>query len=310
MQKLLASSFTVSAGGLRYRIVSDELPMLHEVSSSYGQFTSSGATPVMEEDVRVLVSVATLRACTGKPILDADSWRIFERDGDRVLQFQTRLMTEPLYEASFRPGLREVRLACAPSLIQELDGRACVESQFCYPLDQVLTMYALADDGLIVHAAGLERGGQALALPGVSGAGKSTIVRLTAGRGGLAALSDDRVILRVRGPVVELHGTPWPGEAGVAENRWAQARGILFLEHGERNAVRPIEVRETLARLLPTASLPWFDHEQIDASLRACDRIVRMLPAGVLTFTPDTAVAELLESCLDVRAGSEWPGTV
>lgn len=300
MEKLLASSIHVLVGGVCFDLHCDELPILHEVHEAYRQFTGTGECPrAGSERVDVEVTVAPLSEPDGEVLLDCGSWRVVARGGERSLVFWPRSHPEPMYEARFRPGSRHVSLVCAPRLVESEDGVPCVRSHFRYPLDQVLMMYQLGQEGLILHAAGLVCGESGLACAGVSGAGKSTLVRLAAGRRDLLAVSDDRVILRVRGTGVELHGTPWPGEAGVAEARCVQARAVLFLEQGERNEVRPSGARETLARLLPAVSLPCFDALPAELALRACDAVVGTLRAGVLTFRPEPGALAALEPWLD-----------
>lgn len=291
----------VSLGGLCFVLHTDGPPLLPETDESYRQFILDPAAADAGETIDVRVSVAEVRPRGGTLLFDSGSWGVHALGDERSVVFRPPALPAPLCEARFRPGSREVELVCAPSHLESSAGVAGIRSPFRYPLDQVLTMYFLGGTGLILHAAGIVQRGSAVVLPGVSGAGKSTITRLAAAWNGARPLSDDRVILRVRDGEVTAHGTPWPGEAGVAERLDAPARWLLFLEKGERNAVRTITPREALARLLPAMSLPWFDAERLEGGLGACDAIIRALPAGVFTFREEAQAVESLAAFLTVH---------
>lgn len=295
---MLANRIRTTLGGLSFDLVSAHLPILHEISDPYRSFTLTGTDACVAGAIEVRFAVAEIEPLAGERIFDLGTWWITAKGLERALVFQTHLMATPWFEARFRPDQPIIQLTCSPRLLRSAAGSPCVESQFRYPLDQVLAMYFFGESGLIVHAAGLVRDGKGVALAGISGAGKSTITRLASRWAGASLLSDDRVILRVAGDEVRIHGTPWPGEAGVADSRHAPARALLFLEKGTENAIRSTAPRETLARLLPAISVPWYDSVHRDASLRACDAIVRRMPAGVLTFRPELTALEPIEQLL------------
>lgn len=308
MGKRASFSCRVSLGGLCFVISSADHALLPEEDESYRRFSLEPEKFADGDPVAVRLSVAEIRAPAGRLLFDGGPWRIYAEGDDRRLVIRHPTLPDPLCEARFRPGSPDVELVCAPRLLETRDGSTGIRSQFRYPLDQIVAMYLLGGRGLILHAAGFVFRGRGLALPGVSGAGKSTITRLAQGRAGLRCLSDDRVILRADDDTVAVHGTPWPGETGIAECLHARARQLLFLEQGDRNGVRAISPRETLARLLPTVSLPWFDARHLESGLRACDDVISRLPAGVFTFRDDAGAVEALETFLESRGGTE--GTV
>jgi hypothetical protein len=295
---VIGNRICTAFGGLRFELVSDGVPILHEVTEPYRSFTGGTPEEAGGQTIHVRMRVADVKPPSGREIFDGGSWRLTARGSERSLVFQTRLMTEPLYEARFHPGDPAVELVCSPGLLESWDGVTCIRSHFRYPLDQVLTMYLLGDSGLILHAAGVVHGGRAIAFAGVSGAGKSTVTRLAAVWRGAWPLNDDRLILRVTPGGVVVYGTPWPGEGAVAENRHAEVGALLFLDQGQDNRVRAISRRETLARLLPTVSLPWFDPERVDAGLHACEAIILRVPAAVFTFRPEEKALDSVDAFL------------
>lgn len=273
--------------------------LLPEFEESYKHFFVDGAVASTSETVHVNVAAAASVPCGGRKLFDSSaSWELNADGSERVFVFKLRHVAEPRFSARFLPGAREVSVVCSSRLLTgEGDRRSC-PSPFRYPLDQVLTMYLLGGDGIILHAAGIAHGGGAVAFAGVSGAGKSTISRLAGAREGFTPLSDDRVILRVADGKAVLHGTPWAGEAQIAANRRADLRWLFFLEQGAVNEIRRIPPRESLPRLFRTVSLPWYDQQYLDAGLEACGKILRCVPAAALTFRPEASAVELLERYL------------
>ena len=298
---MIGNHIGIAVGGLCFGLTSDGAPILHEITEPYRHFVSGSSDHRDGETVDVRVTLGEVKPGDGEVIFDGGSWRLMARGRERSFVFQTSLMAEPLYEARFCPSTREIELICSPGLLESVDGGECIRSHFRYPLDQVLAMYLLGETGLILHAGGVVREGRALAFAGVSGAGKSTLVGLAAGWHDAFPLNDDRLILNVSGGGIVVSGTPWPGEGAVAENRHAEAGALLFLDKGPDNRVRAISHREALARLLPTVSLPWFDREYLDAGLRACDTMIRRVPAAVFTFRPETEALDALDGFLDVQ---------
>jgi len=191
-------------------------------------------------------------------------------------------------------------------------GAQTLVNPMSYPLDQLLLMNHLASrGGVIVHAAGAVVNHRALLLAGASGAGKSTICRLLTDAGlGDSLLSDDRVIVRTAGGgrpasnaasgsesgpgTAVAWGTPWAGEAMVARNASAPVGALLFLVKADNNRLARIGVAETLGRLTPLVSCPWYDAGRLGGVLDTCGRIAQQTPCYELHFRPDAGVVDLL----------------
>jgi hypothetical protein len=289
--------FSLSAGGQRVR---------QDVSGPYRSFLSGAPGEEPSEAVRVELEVLPRPTFDGVEIFRSEAtWSLFAREGERAFVFREPSSADPLYVARFRPGSRTVSVLCSPRMVGSDDAGRFVESPFRYPLDQILTMYLLAGRGFVIHSAGLILGGRGFVFPGVSGAGKSTFARLAGSRPGWEPLSDDRTVLRFLDGKPVVYGTPWPGEGLVAENRRAPLAGLLFLEKGLRNEVRPIPPAECLSRLFPVVSIPWFDHEVLPEALSACEQMARAVPGAILTFRPEAGAIAVLEAFL----GSDSEGS-
>jgi hypothetical protein len=103
--------------------------------------------------------------------------------------------------------------------------------------------------GLVLHASSLARLGRGHVFCGRSGAGKTTVARLSTDA---ALLSDELSIVTVREGAVRCHGTPFWGElARGGENQAVPLTGLYFLHQGADHALRPLGRRQVVERLLP-----------------------------------------------------------
>ncbi len=173
--------------------------------------------------------VALLRPA-GPPVVEADSWVAF-RDGE-VIKLCIKDGSRATPEA-MRIELPRDGLAGRYFWLHDHDH----PYPFQHPIDQLLVVHALGvAGGALMHAAAICGRDGALLVAGPSGAGKTTMSRAAAELGA-PVLSDERTILR---PAADggwiLGGTSWPGEvAGFAENRSVKLRGLILLEHADRD---------------------------------------------------------------------------
>jgi hypothetical protein len=292
-----------SLGGVLYRFESEGVVLQHDADPAYRSFLLHPPFPVGSRDtVSVRFSVSPSPASPGRTIFRSSaSWTMLAEDGDRAFLFR-QPDGAPLYLARFRPGGPDVSVVCAERMVEAHDGATFLRNPFVYPLDQVVSLYLLAGRGLTIHAAGALVSDRGVVLAGVSGAGKTTISRLAAGREGWEPLSDDRVIVRLDEAAATVYGTPWPGEGDVAENRYGPLQWLVFLSQGETNGVERLEPDQALKRLLTTASVPWYDEHYLGRVLDACGRLVRQVPAALLTFRPDGGAIDAVEGLLAGRA--------
>jgi hypothetical protein len=301
----LASTLQLTLGGLDLRVAAEEalLPPEGDAYRAFVAEVAAGEAPPPGA-ARVSIHVTDAPRTAGRVLFESDAaWTILQDDTRRTLVDWDA--AGPVLSVHFEPGSFDVRAECSPRW-RAAGPTSALRCPIRYPVDQVLAMYLLGREGLIVHAAGAIVRGRAVVLPGVSGAGKTTFTALARGRAGWEPLSDDRVIVRVPDGAsgATAHGTPWPGEGRVAENRSAPLERLVFLAQGDVNAVTPLSPGAAARRLLPAASVPWFDADHLGAALDACDRLVGRVPASLLTFRPNGGAVDLVESLLRGEHGA------
>ncbi len=286
-------------GGLNIEVSSQSLPVLPEANPEYFPFLSA-ADGTVGTGMRIMLDVGEIPVDPKGPTLfeAGDSWVLRKRDqGSTIAPHPSRQGCSPAWEADVDPSFRTIRILCGPEQLVDLRGVSHISSPFHYPLDQVLLMLALAGEGSVVHAAGVDLGGKGAILAGPSRAGKTTMSRLCASSGH-PVLSDDRVIVRLVGKEFRIFGTPWPGEGRHAVNRSVPLAALVFLTKGDANRVETLSRGAAARRLLPVLSVPWFDRELAGRCLDFCTELTERVPAHELIFRPDTGAVHALEELL------------
>lgn len=166
-----------------------------------------------------------------------------------------------------------------------------------YSLDCVLrivhTLLLAREGGFLLHASSAIRNGRAFLFSGVSGAGKTTIVRLAPPD--VALLTDEiSYVTRRDGQYVAV-GTPFYGElARVGENLQARIEALYLLAKGPENKIEPIEGASMARGLMENILFFARDPESVKLVFEAAVDFVSQVPIRRLTFTPRTSVWELI----------------
>jgi hypothetical protein len=262
--------------------------------------TFMGKTFQVECDVRVSVFLETENIPdTGKKdkIFDSGSWSMFRQDNEYFLELRSPAFGNQLiWMAHFNRTSDEITIYCGDLFVSRENETTTVSSPLSYPLDQLLLMYILAGrGGALIHAAGMHINERGFIFPGRSGAGKSTLSRLFQGRDNTGMLSDDRVVARKSKGSFNVFGTPWAGDAGIAENETYPLSGIFFIRHGHENLIKELKPGEAMEKLLPVTTIPWYDRSAMPEILATCDGLISSVPAYEFSFSPDTEAVDYFE---------------
>lgn len=235
-----------------------------------------------------------------EPVFDTgDAWSLWA--DDRRCVFRTHLGgqdDQPLWSMTIDRGFNHGRIYCSKDIFVPSGKSVLAQHIVQYPLDQLLMIHVAAarSAAVLLHAAGGSIDGKGVLFAGKSGAGKSTVSRLLDNGSAARFLSDDRVMLRRFGGRLSMYGTPWPGDAGVAVNESVPLKAICFLRQSDDTALRQLNAEEILQRLLPVASIPWYESGLTEKTLALCEFLIEKYPAYELSFRPQ---ANDLTSVLD-----------
>lgn len=297
-KKRMSSETSIEIAGIHFVVTCRDAVLVQNIPDTYTPFYRNDYPGAQVFNVTVSTGPGKL-PLTEKTIKIFDSeqsWSMFKDEDQYYLSLDPSAIFEKLScHAHFDKSITEATLY-SDILGRSVNGKTEVQNPFCYPLDQILLMYILAGrEGALIHAAGMNMHGRGYFFPGKSGAGKSTLSRQFLNRKNIEMLSDDRIIIRKIDGKFKAFGTPWAGDAGIAENKNFPLYGIFFIHHAEKNMIREIKPREAMEKLMPVTSIPWFDRDVMPQILNFCEELVSNIPAYQFYFKPDTEVADFLD---------------
>ncbi len=163
------------------------------------------------------------------------------------------------------------------------------------PLGQWLLVNRLAETGgVMVHALGIDDGGQGLVFVGPSGSGKSTLARFWGRRKGVRILSDEHLIIRRLGKTFYAYGTPWPGMAARVSPGPVPIQQIFFIEHHPEHRLRNETQGILASSLFSQLFLPRWNHRIIDSGVTLCQQLVQKVPCQRLGFAKHPSVIDFV----------------
>ena len=163
------------------------------------------------------------------------------------------------------------------------------------PLGQWLLINRLAETGgVMVHALGIDDGGQGRVFVGPSGSGKSTLARFWHRRKGVRILSDEHLILRRQGKRFCAYGTPWPGMAARVSPDPVEIQQIFFIEHHPEHRLFSESGGILASRLFSQLFLPRWNDRIIESAAAACEQLVQKVQCQRLGFAKHSNVIDFV----------------
>jgi hypothetical protein len=241
-----------------------------------------------DADLRVSVRVGAVEAPPSESIrYDSDGGIFDVALGPDEIVFALRIRGVLQRVARFDAELRRGEVVVAPD---SLYAREC-HYPLAYPLDELIFLHRIVrEGGLLVHACGVAREGAGLVFTGPSGAGKTTIARLMRRHARARVLSDDRVVLRDAAGGVDVHGTPWHGDAPLSEARAERLAAVHAIHQTRVLLAEPLAGAAAATALLGNAFVPSHDPVGAACALDFAARLVERVPVIRLGFPKDERV--------------------
>ncbi len=233
----------------------------------------------------------------GTPLFEmTGAWSAWREEQGFFFRFTVPDTMRATWEAMCMPDADRATLYWSAGVSHEEDA---LINPFAYPADQLLMIFFLAHHrGIIMHAAGGAFEHNGVLFAGVSGAGKSTVSMRLAASEDWNSFSDDRIIVRDPGDGFRLFGTPWPGDSRIACRGDASLRALIFLKKDTRNALTLLTSHQSIQRLLPVVSVPWFEPSVMERSLAVCDELLARIPVFELAFKLDCPIHAIVRDVL------------
>jgi len=170
---------------------------------------------------------------------------------------------------------------------------------FEHLLHQAFHMAARArgEDCCLVHSSGVVRNGAGYLFVGASGAGKSTIARLSTGG---QVLNDEICMVALAGNPPRLYGTPFNGFFKDKVEGQAPLKAVFLLAQAQMHRLRPVAMSEAVSAVFQQVVPPVALDEPVgkaayERMLDAAGRLLAHVPAYRLEFRQDAGFWSLID---------------
>lgn len=147
----------------------------------------------------------------------------------------------------------------------------------------------------ILHAAWIERNGQAVWFSGPSGTGKSTQAEYWRETRDAPILNGDKAAFYFEGDGVVATGLPFAGTSEYCENRTMPLRAIVMLAQAEENCLTRLSVKEAAKRLLAQMPAQPWSREDLQATLDQAALLAERVPVYELRCRLGSETVDLLD---------------
>lgn len=226
---------------------------------------------------------------------DENTWFLYRNDFENFIFSKFYDTSSPPLVLHFDHDFNNVGIYFTEASIKQIDGKKYITNIFTRPFDQLIIIYSLLKNfGLMLHAAGVKIDGRGFLFPGISETGKSTIAKSCMKFGISSWLSDERIIVRKSYDGFDIFGTPWSSAANVSLNTQVPLAGIFVIKHGTEPEIKKISSKETIAKILPTASILWHDEVSTEIALKLVEEIIKKVPVFEFSYKPNKGAIDEL----------------
>jgi len=173
-----------------------------------------------------------------------------------------------------------------------IEGSAAETDPLEYPLDGLILYYLTVIHGdIMIHASGVNSGGNGYLFSGISGKGKTTMAKLW-DRSGARVIHDDRLIIRHTGSgEFVMHNTPvYRNDLPVH----SPLSKIFLIEHGKKNELIPVKGAGCISMLMANCIQHNWNPEIIERLLGSVSIMCSVVPTAKLLFKPDKDVIDYI----------------
>lgn len=270
-----------------------------DVPSAYEPFQMPGSGN--GADISLVYHTGSIPPWDAELLFDSGGpWRIWSRGDGYLLSLHSSLdMEHPYQIAVLDSGFSKGETWVSNKVYEESPGYFPLN----YPLDEVVAVNRLSRrHGIEFHSSGIDDNGHGILFLGVSGAGKSTISKLWDAEESVLVLSDDRIIVTERDGGYWMHGTPWHGDAGLADPGGVPLKAIFFISHAPENKtvneVSSLGAAQCASRLLARSFPTFWNRDGMQFSADFAAGIASQTPAFSLEFVPDASVLGYVRNLL------------
>ena len=156
------------------------------------------------------------------------------------------------------------------------------------------SIFIFSRGGLLVHAAGIEKDNHGYLFTGYSGAGKSTVCKLSSD---CKTLNDDLIVLIPEKGGWQICSTPFTNPTQVSPIQGStNLHRIFLLKQAKYHQLVDVSETRALAELITHVPVISQSEKLIPPLINRCNDIVKKIPPQELNFLPDRGFWNLIEN--------------
>lgn len=190
----------------------------------------------------------------------------------------------------------DIKLLLSKKYISDLHSKMTDEStienaeEFAYSgaFNRAIIKY----NAMLIHSSAICYDGGAYLFSARSGVGKSTHTKLwlKAFPDKTEIINDDKPVVRIIDGKAIVFGTPFDGGSGIANNKSAHLKAVVFLERGNDNIIRKATTQEILNNLY-FSTARYINKEDADTLLKNFEMLIDKTNFYILSCNMDVSAA-------------------
>ncbi|MBN2165321.1 MAG: hypothetical protein JW717_03495 [Marinilabiliaceae bacterium] len=215
------------------------------------------------------------------------NWTIFSSEGKTGIQIDFKEIGSISSVFIVIDKVRKNILICIDS--NEINVKF---DPFMYPFGVLLYVYLVNyQNGLMIHASGVDDGGNGFLFTGLSGIGKSTMAGIWAQKGA-NVINDDRLIISPLNGKYFIYNTPMPFYTDVP--KMVELSKIFILKQSKENYINKLSGVLAYANVMSNCIQHLFAKDMVQLHADIIGKIISTIPVYELGFKPDTEIVDLI----------------
>ncbi len=292
------SSYIYKIGGLYLKVLlTDNILELDRTAGSY-MFLNSTPETSKADFVISYSFIKNNKIPSGQPVFTGASfddklipykWYVYEYKGyfSVIIKINDGTSTK-LVKADFNLMQKTISVYLDPVLT---DSTIKLEP-FFQPFGPILLNYlSHYNQGILIHASGINNGQNGFVFSAVSGTGKSTMAGLWQQKGA-RIINDDRLILIPQGDKIIMTNTPMPYYQDIYKE--SDVSAIFLLKQSPRNYIKPFSGISGITGLMSNCIQFLYNKEMVRKHLESITNITKKCPVYEVGFKPTTEITDII----------------
>lgn len=278
------------------RITVAEMPI--DIEMSDADFMDARLTPYASEtgtpaQMRLVSrTVQEIVPPAGELLRTIHNTQILRLPDGRLCHCQFSQQEQRFFQMSiYAEDFSEVEIAVSPPKSSNFRG---IDFEYAYTGFDFANRFSYIG-GAVLHGSAIAYKGEGVVFSAPSGTGKSTHTALWKQCFGddVVFVNDDKPPVRMKEDGVWMYGAPWSGKSDLNSNVCVPLKAIVFIQRAEENAIRRLELTESIFRIRNELVQPYHDEKIGEKLVDFMIELAQRVPVYLLSCNMDPQAAEV-----------------